>query len=46
MEEDLEEITKEWSADLFIPINPVEMFDPKLDSSEATHKEHDTPRPN
>jgi hypothetical protein len=44
-EEDLEEITKDWSADLLIPANPIEMRDPELDSSEASHKEHDTPKP-
>jgi hypothetical protein len=27
MEEDLEDITKEWSADLLIPSNPIEIFD-------------------
>jgi hypothetical protein len=43
-EEDLEEINKDWSSDLLIPANPTEMSDPKLDSSETTHKEHDTPR--
>jgi hypothetical protein len=43
-EEDLDEITKDWSADLLIPADPTEMSDPELiGSSEATHKEHDTP---
>jgi hypothetical protein len=42
-EEDLDEITKDWSAELLIPTEPVEMSDPELDSSETTHKEHDTP---
>jgi hypothetical protein len=37
-EEDLEEITKDWSVDLLIPA------DPKLESLEATHKEKNTPR--
>jgi hypothetical protein len=38
------EITKDWSADLLIPADPIEMSDPELiGSSEATHKEHDTP---
>jgi hypothetical protein len=37
-EEDLEEITKEWSADLLIPADPVELSD--VDSPEAMH---DTP---
>jgi hypothetical protein len=41
--EDLEEITKEWSVDLHIPTDPADMSDP--DSSETTHKEHDTPGP-
>jgi hypothetical protein len=44
IEEDLEEITKDWSIDLLIPTNHVEMSDHELDSSKATHKEHDTPR--
>jgi hypothetical protein len=39
-EEDLEEITKDWSADLLIPVDPVEMSD--IDSPEAAH---DTPGP-
>jgi hypothetical protein len=42
-EEDLKEITKDWSAELLIPTDPVEMYDPELDSSEVAHKEHDTP---
>jgi hypothetical protein len=46
MEEDLEDITKDWSADLLIPVEPIEMSDFELDSSKATHKEHGTPRPN
>jgi hypothetical protein len=33
MEEDLEDITKEWSADLLIPIKPAEISD--IDSLEA-----------
>jgi hypothetical protein len=45
-EKDLEEITKDWSANLLITADPANMFDPETDSSEATHKEHDTPRPN
>jgi hypothetical protein len=36
-EEDLEEITKDWSANLLILVDPVEMFDP--DSPETMHKE-------
>ena len=39
-EEDLEEITKEWSAYLLIPTDPVKISD--IDSSEAAH---DTPGP-
>jgi hypothetical protein len=39
-EEDLEEITKDWSVDLLIPVDPSEMFD--IDSPEAVQ---DTPRP-
>jgi hypothetical protein len=42
-EEDLEEITKDWSADLLIPAEPTEMSDP--DSPEIMHKEQDTPGP-
>jgi hypothetical protein len=42
-EEDLEEITKEWSANFLIPIDPTEMFDHELDSLEAAHIDHDTP---
>lgn len=38
--EDLEEITKEWSADLLIPTNPTELSD--IDSPKAAH---DTPGP-
>jgi hypothetical protein len=46
-EEDLEEITKDWSAELLIPADPAEMFDPELiGSSEATHEEHNTPGTN
>jgi hypothetical protein len=41
IEEDLEEITKDWSVDLLIPIDPVEMYE--IDSLEATHN---TPGPN
>jgi hypothetical protein len=40
MEEDLEEITKEWSANLLIPTNPTEISD--IDIPETTL---DTPRP-
>jgi hypothetical protein len=39
-EDELEEITKEWSADHLIPTDPAEIFD--IDSPETTH---DTPRP-
>jgi hypothetical protein len=39
-EEDLEEITKEWSVDLLIPADPTELSD--IDSPEAAH---DTPGP-
>jgi hypothetical protein len=44
--EDLKEITKERSIDFLIPADPAEMSDPELDSPEAAHKEHDTPRTN
>jgi hypothetical protein len=40
-EADLEEITKEWSIDLLIPAEPMEIFD--IDSPEAVQ---DTPGPN
>jgi hypothetical protein len=40
MEEDLEEITKSWSMDLLIPIDPMEISN--IDSLEAVH---DTPGP-
>jgi hypothetical protein len=39
-EDDLEEITKEWSMDLLIPVDPVELSD--VDSPEAVR---DTPGP-
>jgi hypothetical protein len=39
-EEDLEEITKDWSEDLLIPADPAEMSD--IDSPEEVH---DTPGP-
>jgi hypothetical protein len=39
-EEDLEEITKEWSVDLLIPADPMEISD--IDSPKAVH---DTPGP-
>jgi hypothetical protein len=35
MEEDLEEITKEWSEDLLIPVDPTEIYD--IDSPEVVH---------
>jgi hypothetical protein len=43
IEEDLEEITKDYSTEFLIPADPAKMSDPKIDSSEAAHKEHDTP---
>jgi hypothetical protein len=47
IEEDLEEITKDWSVELLIPANPSKMSDPKLiGSPETTHEEKDTPGPN
>jgi hypothetical protein len=39
-EDDLEEITKEWSADLLVSTDPIEIFD--IDSPEAAQ---DTPGP-
>jgi hypothetical protein len=46
-EEDIEEIIKDWLADLLISVDPAEMSDPELiGSSKATHKEHDTPGTN
>jgi hypothetical protein len=45
-EEDLEEITKDWSAELLIPADPTEMSDPELiDSPETTHEAKDLPGP-
>jgi hypothetical protein len=41
-EEDLEDITKEWFANILIPSNPVDISD--LDSLEDTHKEQNTPK--
>jgi hypothetical protein len=41
MEEDLEEITKDWSIDLLIPVDPTEMFDPN-----NLETMHDTPKSN
>jgi hypothetical protein len=41
-EEDLEEITKEWSTDLLIPTKPTDISD--LDIPEDTHKEKNTPK--
>jgi hypothetical protein len=38
MEEDLEEITKDWSVDILIPIGPTDMFDPELDILDTTQK--------
>jgi hypothetical protein len=40
MEEDLEEITKDWSMDLLIPVDPTEISD--IDSTETAL---DTPEP-
>jgi hypothetical protein len=40
-EEDLEEITKEWSVDLLVPTNPAKIFD--VDSPETVQ---DIPGPN
>jgi hypothetical protein len=43
IEEDLEEITKDWSVELLIPADPTEMYDLELiGSSEASHEKHDT----
>jgi hypothetical protein len=45
-EEDLEEITKDWSAELLIPADPTEMSDPELiGSPETTHEAKDHPGP-
>jgi hypothetical protein len=47
IEEDLEEITKDWSAELLIPADPIEMSDPELiGSPETTHEAKDLPGPN
>ena len=40
-EEDLEEITKDWSVELLILVDPMNMFD--IDNPKPAH---DTPRPN
>jgi hypothetical protein len=40
-EEELEEITKEWSVDLLIPTNLTDIYD--IDSPEDIDKEHNTP---
>jgi hypothetical protein len=40
MEEDLEDITKEWSENLLIPTDPMELYD--IDNPEAVHN---TPGP-
>jgi hypothetical protein len=46
-EEYLEEITKDWSAELLISVDPIEMLDLELiDSTETTHEAKDTPGPN
>jgi hypothetical protein len=47
MEEDLEEITKEWPAELLIPVDPTELSDPELIGvSVITREGHDTPGTN
>jgi hypothetical protein len=44
--EDLKEITKDWSTEILIPANPIEMSDPELNKNpETTHEAKDTPRP-
>jgi hypothetical protein len=46
-EEDLEEITKEWHAELLIPIDPTKLSDPKLIRILViTHEGNDTPGTN
>jgi hypothetical protein len=43
-EEELEEITKEWPVELCIPIDPIELSDPKLIGSPVVTREgNDTP---
>jgi hypothetical protein len=45
-EEELEEITKDWSTELLISADPTEMLDPELiGSPETTHEANDTPGP-
>jgi hypothetical protein len=45
-EEDLEEITKDWSAKILIPADPKKMSDPELISiPETTHESKDRPGP-
>jgi hypothetical protein len=48
IEEDLEEImTKDWSPELLIPVDPAKMSYPELiDSPKTTHEEKDRPKPN
>jgi hypothetical protein len=47
IEEDLEEITKDWSTELLIPTDPSKMSDPELiDSPETTHEAKDLPGTN
>jgi hypothetical protein len=44
-EEELEEITKKWPVELLIPIDPIEMSDPKLIKIPMITREgNDTPR--
>jgi hypothetical protein len=43
-EEDMEEITKKWPADLLIPVDQAELSDPDLiESPLVTREEYDTP---
>jgi hypothetical protein len=44
IEEDMEEITKEWPTKFLIPVNQEELFDPDLiDNPVVTCKEYDAP---
>jgi hypothetical protein len=44
IEEDLEEITKEWPTEVLIPIDPAELFDHELiESPVVTREGYDTP---
>jgi len=44
IEEDMEEITKEWPAELLVPVKQTEIYDPELIGSPVvTQEEYDAP---